>query len=270
MDSHRVTALKYAFSTAFYNLEKGQKLLRVENSFIMDEVLRYPAALLESLLRSRCKLWGWEGIAFWDSATAFFLLWGGRFDLTSCCSAVKADFLWGDIWGIFSLCALFYFVCLFVAFFLISYINQHLWELWLPPLPHTHLEESLQAVISMAGLGYFWECHSGDTLEKLRYLCGARTDLKLAELWQARFGYQRLITNEHRWGWLRWEVLALFWGISEQEFQEHWLFVLLWCKKSDDGLSLMSASDVFPTWRCSLHLTLYHCVLNSNIWGPVT
>lgn len=106
--------------------------------------------------------------------------------------------------------------------------------------------------------------------EKLRYLCGARTDLKLAELWQARFGYQRLITNEHRWGWLRWEVLALFWGISEQEFQEHWLFVLLWCKKSDDGLSLMSASDVFPTWRCSLHLTLYHCVLNSNIWGPVT
>lgn len=56
MDSHRVTALKYAFSTAFYNLEKGQKLLRVENSFIMDGVLRYPAALLESLLRSRCKL----------------------------------------------------------------------------------------------------------------------------------------------------------------------------------------------------------------------
>lgn len=28
-DSHRVTALKYAFSTAFYSLEKGQKLLRV-------------------------------------------------------------------------------------------------------------------------------------------------------------------------------------------------------------------------------------------------
>lgn len=75
--------------------------------------------------------------------------------------------------------------------------------------------------------------------------------LKLAELCQARFGYQRLITNEDRWGWLRWEVLAVFWGTSEQEFQEHWLFVLLWCKKSDDGLSLMSASDVFPTSPCT-------------------
>lgn len=43
-------------------------------------------------------------------------------------------------------------------------------------------------------------------------------------------------------------MLALFWGTSEQEFQEHWLFVLPQCKKSDDGLSLMSAShDVFPT-----------------------
>lgn len=29
MDSHRVTALKYAFSTVFYSLEKGQDLLRV-------------------------------------------------------------------------------------------------------------------------------------------------------------------------------------------------------------------------------------------------
>lgn len=139
-----------------------------------------------------------------------------------------------------------------------------------PPSPPAYLEESLQAVISKAGLGYFWECHSLVIHWKVRYLCGARTGLKLAELCQATFGYQRLITNEHRWGWLRWEVLALFWGTSEQEFQEHWLFVLLWCKKSDDGLSLMSASDVFPTWRCSLHLTLYHSVLNSNIWGPVT
>lgn len=119
MDSHRVIALKYAFSTAFYNLEKGQKLLRV--------LLRAALSRMECsgtlqlcwkvFLWSRCKLWGWEGIAFWDNATAFFfLLWGGRFDLTSCCSAVEADFLWGGIWGILSLCALFYFVCLFVAF----------------------------------------------------------------------------------------------------------------------------------------------------------
>lgn len=265
----------YSFKIHLFNsilqLGKGPETASCsfENGFIMDGVLRYPAASLEIILRSRCKLWGWEGIPFWDCVTAFYLLWGGRFDLTGCYSGVKQIFF-REAYEESFLCVhcFILFACLLLSF--ISYINQHLWELWLPSLPHAHSEESLQAVISKAGLGYLWECHSLVIHWKVRHLCGARTGLKLAELCQARFGYQCLITNEHRWGWLRWEVLALFWGTSEQEFQEHWLFVLLWCKKSNDGLSLMSASDVFPTWRCSLHLTLYRSVLNSNIWGPVT
>lgn len=57
MDSHRVTALKYAFSTVFYILERGQELLHVLlRTALSWMVLRYPAALLESVLRSRCKL----------------------------------------------------------------------------------------------------------------------------------------------------------------------------------------------------------------------
>lgn len=129
------------------------------------------------------------------------------------------------------------------------------------PLLHLPLFRSIFIGSDFKGrLCYLWKCCSLVIHWKVSYLCGARKGLKLAELCQARFGYQRLITSENRWGWLRWEVLALFWGTSEQEFQEHWLFVLLWCKKSDDGSSLMSAShDVVPTWRCSLHPTLSLC-----------
>lgn len=158
MDNHRVTALKYAFSTAFYNLEKGQKLrvlLRAALSW-----MQCSGTLQLCWKVSYGADVNFEGENELPSETVqqlFFLLWGGRFDLTSCCSAVKADFLWGGIWRILSLCALFYFVCLFVAFFLISYINQHLWEVWLPPFHHT--------VISKAGLRYFWECHSVATLK---------------------------------------------------------------------------------------------------------
>lgn len=88
-----------------------------ENSFIMDGVLRYPAALLESVLRSRCKLWGWEGVAFWDRATAFFLLWGGRFDLAGCCSAVKQIFF-GEAYEESFLCVhcFILFACLLLSF----------------------------------------------------------------------------------------------------------------------------------------------------------
>lgn len=99
MDSHRVTALKYAFSTAFYNLEKGQKLLHV--------LLRAALSWMEcsGTLQLCWKVFygadvNFEGEKELPSETVqqlFFLLWGGRFDLTSCCSAVKADFLWGGI-----------------------------------------------------------------------------------------------------------------------------------------------------------------------------
>lgn len=170
-------------------------------------------------------------------------------DLT--CQVVQQlkQIFFGEVYeeSFLSVCC-FFFLCEFCVSPSVSYS------------PPPHLEASLQAVISKAGLGYLWKCLSLVIHWKVSYVCGARKGLKLAEVCQARFGYQRLITNENRWGWLRWEVLALFWGTSEQEFQEHWLFVLLRCKKSDDGLSLMSASnDVFPTWRCSLHPTLPLC-----------
>lgn len=197
MDNHRVTALKYAFSTAFYNLKKGQKLLSV--------LLRAALSWMEcsGTLQLCWKVFygadvNFEGEKELPSETVqqlFFLLWGGRYDLTSCCSAVKADFLWGGIWGIISPCALFYFVCLFVALFLISYLNQYLWELWLPPLPHTHLEESLQAVISKAGLGYFWECHSLVIHWKVKVFVWSQDGLETrralpGQVWLSAFDYK--------------------------------------------------------------------------------
>lgn len=160
--------------------------------------------------------------------------------------------------------------CLVVCCFLFNILHKPaLIGAVASPLPPAHLGESLQW-FRRQELGIFGNVSLWWYTEKLALCVEPGQAWNLQSFAQARFGYQGLITNEHRWGWPRWEVLALFWGTSEQEFQEHWLFVLLWCKKSDDGLSLMSASDVFPTWRCSLHLTLYHSVLNSNIWGPVT
>lgn len=104
----------------------------------MDGVLRYPAALLESVLRSRCKLWGWEGIAFWDCATAFFCFGVG--DLTWLIVQQLKQIFFGEAYeeSFLCVCCSILFGCLLlVAFFLISYINLHLWELWLPPRPRT-------------------------------------------------------------------------------------------------------------------------------------
>lgn len=102
----------------------------------MDGVLRYPAALLESLLWSRCKLWGWEGIAFWDNAAAFFSCFEvGDLTWLDVAQQLKQIFF-GEAYEESFLCVhcFILFACL-LLFFLMSYINQHLWELWFPPSP---------------------------------------------------------------------------------------------------------------------------------------
>lgn len=162
----------------------------------MDGVLRYPAALLESLLWSRCKLWGWEGIAFWDNATAFFSCFGvGGLTWLDVAQQLKQIFF-GEAYEESFLCVhcFILFACL-LLFFLTSYINQHLWELWFPPLPHAYLEESLQAVISKAGLGYFWECHSLVIHWKVKVFVWSQDGLETGralpgQVWLSAFGYK--------------------------------------------------------------------------------
>lgn len=115
-------------------------------------------------------------------------------------------------------------------------------------------------MISKLGLGFLWKCHSLVIRWEVSCLCGARKGLKPAELCQASFDYQPLITNENRWCWLRWEVLALFWGTSEQEFQEHWhcfsLVQEIWC---------WLIFDVCQSW-CFCHLEVFPLPHPTPLW----